>query len=149
MPLFVTNALADQPLPVYGDGQQRRDYQYVLDHCEAVDLVLHEGELGEAYNIGTGTEMTNLEMVEILLDELGKPRSLIQHVADRLGHDRRYCIDPRKIMALGWEPEHSHEEAIRRTARWYADNPQWWQPIREGEFQAYYEQVYGDRAVLS
>ncbi len=149
VPLFVTNALADQPLPVYGDGQQRRDYQYVTDHCEAVDLVLHEGALGEAYNIGTGTEMTNLEMVEVLLDELGKPRSLIQHVEDRLGHDRRYCIDPRKIMGLGWEPEHSHEEAIRRTARWYADNPQWWQPIREGEFREYYERVYGNRAVLS
>ncbi len=101
VPLFVTNALADMMLPVYGDGQQMRDYQYVRDHCEGIDLVLHEGGLGEAYNIGTGVEMTNLEMVEILLDELGKPRSLIQHVEDRMGHDRRYCMDVRKIMCAG------------------------------------------------
>jgi dTDP-glucose 4,6-dehydratase len=149
VPLFVTNALNDQPLPVYGDGQQRRDYQYVLDHCEGVDLVLHEGKFGEAYNIGTGGEMTNLEMVEILLDELGKPRSLIQHVEDRLGHDRRYCIDVHKIMALGWEPSYNHEEAIRATVRWYMTHREWWEPIRNGEFKTYYELLYGKRAVLS
>ncbi|MEZ4662265.1 MAG: dTDP-glucose 4,6-dehydratase [Caldilineaceae bacterium] len=148
VPLFVTNALNGLPLPVYGDGQQRRDYQYVGDHCAAVDLVLHKGEIGEAYNIGTGTEMTNLEMVQILLDELGKPQSLIQHVEDRLGHDRRYCLDVRKIMALGWEPDYTCAEAIRATVRWYVDNPQWWQPIRSGEFQDYYEQVYGNRKVI-
>lgn len=100
VPLFVTNALNDMSLPVYGDGQQKRDYQYVWDHCEGIDLVLHKGVIGETYNIGTGSEMTNLEMARILLDELGKPQSLIQHVEDRPGHDRRYCIDVRKVMAL-------------------------------------------------
>lgn len=148
LPLFSTNALNDQPLPVYGDGQQRRDYQHVLDHCQAIDLILHEGVIGETYNIGTGTEMTNLEMIEILLDELGKPRSLIRHVEDRLGHDRRYCLDVQKIMALGWEPDYSHEEAIRATARWYMENRQWWEPIRNGDFKEYYQQVYGDRKAL-
>ncbi|MBX3015417.1 MAG: dTDP-glucose 4,6-dehydratase [Caldilineaceae bacterium] len=148
IPLFVTNALNDLPLPVYGDGQQRRDYQYVMDHCAAIDLVLHQGVIGEAYNIGTGTEMTNLAMVEILLDELGKPRSLIQHVEDRLGHDRRYCLNVQKIMALGWEPDYTNEEAIRATVRWYVNNRWWWEPIRNGEFKAYYAQVYGQRKVL-
>ena len=148
VPLFVTNALNDMALPVYGDGQQMRDYQYVTDHCEGIDLVLHEGVIGEAYNIGTGVEMTNLTMVEILLDELGKPASLIRHVEDRQGHDRRYCMHIGKLMALGWEPDHTHEEAIRSTVRWYVDNPQWWQPIRSGDFQDYYDQVYGNRKVL-
>ncbi len=149
VPLFVTNALNDQPLPVYGDGQQMRDYQFVTDHCEGIDLVLHKGTIGEVYNIGTGLEMTNLQMVEILLDELGKPRSLIQFVEDRLGHDRRYCMDVSKLIALGWEPDYTHEEAIRTTVRWYAENRQWWEPIRNGEFQAYYQLVYGQRKVLS
>lgn len=149
IPLFVTNALSDMKLPVYGDGQQRRDYQYVMDHCEAIDLVLHEGNIGETYNIGTGTEMTNLEMVEILLDELGKPRSLIQHVEDRQGHDRRYCMNVQKIMNLGWEPDYVHEEAIRSTVRWYVENEAWWAPIRSGEFQKYYEQVYGNRKAIA
>ena len=148
IPLFVTNALSDMSLPVYGDGQQRRDYQYVMDHCEAIDLVLHEGTIGETYNIGTGTEMTNLEMVEILLDELGKPRSLIQHVEDRMGHDRRYCMNVNKIMSLGWEPDYIHEEAIRSTVRWYVENEAWWAPIRSGEFQDYYERVYGNRKAI-
>jgi dTDP-glucose 4,6-dehydratase len=149
VPLFVTNALNDQRLPVYGDGKQMRDYQYVVDHCEGIDLVLHKGEIGEIYNIGTGQEMTNLEMVQILLDELGKPLSLIQHVEDRQGHDRRYCMDVRKIMALGWEPSHTPEEAIRATVRWYVDNRWWWEPIRSGEFREYYERVYGNRKVLA
>ncbi len=148
VPLFVTNALNDMPLPVYGDGQQMRDYQYVVDHCEGIDLVLHQGQLGEAYNIGTGQEITNLEMVEILLDELGKPRSLIQHVEDRQGHDRRYSLDVSKIRALGWEPAHSCQEAIRKTVRWYVENRWWWEPIRQGEFQEYYQRVYGQRKVL-
>jgi len=148
IPLFVTNALSDLSLPVYGDGQQRRDYQHVLDHCSAIDIVLHHGVIGEVYNIGTGTEMTNLEMVEILLDELGKSKDLIQHVEDRLGHDRRYCMDVRKVMALGWEPDFTHEEAIRDTVRWYVSNPEWWEPIRSGEFQEYYERVYGKRQVI-
>ena len=148
VPLFVTNALADMPLPVYGDGRQMRDYQYVRDHCEGIDLVLHDGVLGETYNIGTGKEMTNLEMVEILLDEVGKPRSLIQHVEDRQGHDRRYCMNVDKLMALGWEPDYTHEEAIRATVRWYVDNRWWWEPIRSGEFKEYYQRLYGSRKVI-
>jgi dTDP-glucose 4,6-dehydratase len=148
LPLFATNALNDQPLPVYGDGQQRRDYQFVLDHCQAIDLILREGVIGDTYNVGTGMEMTNLEMIEILLDELGKPASLIRHVEDRLGHDRRYCLDVQKLMALGWEPDYNHEEAIRATARWYMENRWWWEPIRNGEFKNYYQQVYGNRKVL-
>jgi dTDP-glucose 4,6-dehydratase len=148
LPLFVTNAIDDLPLPVYGDGRQRRDYQYVLDHCEAVDLVLHLGKPGEIYNVGTGSEMENLAMVEVLLDELGKPRSLIQHVEDRPGHDRRYCLNVDKIMALGWRPRHSHEEAIRLTVRWYLANEAWWRKIKSGEFKEYYRRLYGDRKVI-
>ena len=148
VPLFVTNALAGQSLPVYGDGQQRRDYQFVLDHCQAIDLILRQGVIGETYNIGTGTEMTNLQMVEILLDELNLPRTLIRHVEDRMGHDRRYCLDVSKLMALGWEPDYTHEQAIRATVRWYVDNRWWWEPIRSGEFKEYYARVYGNRKVL-
>ncbi len=148
VPLFVTNALDDQPLPVYGDGRQRRDYQYVLDHCEGIDIVLHKGKIGEIYNVGTGSEMENLTMVEILLDELGKPRSLIQHVEDRPGHDRRYCLNVDKLKALGWQPRHTHEEAIRATVRWYVANEWWWRKIKSGEFKEYYRKVYGSRRVI-
>ena len=150
LPVFVTNAIDDPPLPVYGDGKQRRDYQYVMDHCEALDVVLHRGKPGEVYNIGTGSEMENLTMVEILLDELGKPRSLIQHVTDRPGHDRRYCLNVDKVRALGWQPQHTHEEAIRATVRWYVENEWWWRPIKSGErYKQYYEANYAQRQVLS
>jgi dTDP-glucose 4,6-dehydratase len=149
VPLFVTNALEDQFLPVYGDGKQRRDYQHVLDHCEAIDLVLHRGQIGEVYNVGTGGEMENLAMIEILLDELAKPRSLIQHVQDRPGHDRRYCLNVDKLKALGWQPRHTHEEAIRATVRWYVANEWWWRKIKTGEFKEYYRRLYGERTVLS
>ncbi|MBI1293435.1 dTDP-glucose 4,6-dehydratase [bacterium] len=149
VPLFVTNALAGESLPVYGDGQQMRDYQYVVDHCEGIDLVLHQGVIGEVYNIGTGKEMTNLAMVEILLDELNLPRTLIRHVEDRQGHDRRYSMDVRKIMSLGWEPSYTPEEAIRASVRWYVDNRWWWEPIRSGEFREYYQRVYGNRKVIA
>lgn len=148
VPLFVTNALESMPLPVYGDGMQMRDYQYVADHCAAIHLILREGSIGETYNIGSGAEMTNLAMVEILLDELEKPRSLIQHVEDRQGHDRRYSLDVSRIMGLGWEPDYAPEEAIRSTARWYRDNRWWWQPIRDGDFKDYYEKVYAGRKKL-
>ncbi|PKO22274.1 MAG: dTDP-glucose 4,6-dehydratase, partial [Chloroflexi bacterium HGW-Chloroflexi-1] len=149
IPLFVTNAIDDLPLPVYGDGRQRRDYQFVLDHCEGIDLVLHRGQIGEIYNVGTGGEMENLAMVEILLDELGKPASLIQHVEDRPGHDRRYCLNVDKLKALGWQPRHTHEEAIRATVRWYVANKWWWRKIKSGEFKEYYRQLYGGRQVIS
>lgn len=145
VPLFATNAIDGEPLPVYGDGRQMREYQYVLDHCEAVDLVLHKGQVGEVYNIGTGEEMENLKMVEILLDELGAPASLIRHVADRPGHDRRYSLNIEKIRALGWRPRHTSEEAIRKTARWYRDNEWWWRKIKSGEFKEYYQKQYGER----
>ncbi|MCA9873599.1 MAG: dTDP-glucose 4,6-dehydratase [Anaerolineales bacterium] len=145
VPLFATNAIDGLPLPLYGDGRQMREYQYVGDHCEAIDLVLHQGMLGEAYNIGTGVEMENVEMVEILLDTLDRPRDLIRHVADRPGHDRRYSLNIDKIRALGWEPRHSAAEAIRQTAVWYRDNEWWWRKIKSGEFRQYYEAQYGAR----
>jgi dTDP-glucose 4,6-dehydratase len=149
VPLFVTNAIDNLPLPVYGDGKQRRDYQFVLDHCEGIDVVLHRGLIGEIYNIGTGAEMENLQMVEILLDELGKPHSLIRHVEDRPGHDRRYCLDVDKLKALGWSPRRTHEEALRTTARWYKENESWWRKIKSGEFKEYYERMYGQRKVIT
>lgn len=148
IPLFVTNAIDDLPLPVYGDGRQRRDYQFVLDHCEGIDAVLHRGAIGEIYNVGTGGEMENLAMVEILLDELGKPASLIQHVEDRPGHDRRYCLNVDKLKALGWQARHTHEEAIRSTVRWYVANEWWWRKIKSGEFKDYYRRLYGQRKVI-
>jgi len=150
VPLFVTNALDDLPLPLYGDGLQVRDYQYVLDHCEAIDLVLHEGGVGEIYNIGTGTEMRNLDMTRLILELLNKPQSLIQPVQDRPGHDRRYALDVTKIRALGWEPAHTCEEAIAKTVRWYVENEWWWRPIKSGEhYQAYYRQQYEGREIES
>lgn len=148
VPLFATNALLDLPLPLYGDGRQKRDYQFVLDHCAGVKLILERGRAGETYNIGTGTELTNLEMAHILLDELGKPRSLIRHIEDRQGHDRRYGLDISRMLQLGWSPAFSCEESVRRTVRWYADNRWWWEPIRGGdEFAEYYSQKY--RRVLA
>jgi dTDP-glucose 4,6-dehydratase len=145
VPLFATNAIDDLPLPVYGDGRQMREYQHVADHCQAIDLVLHQGLIGEIYNIGTGEEMENMRMVEILLDELGKPQSLIRHVADRPGHDRRYSLEIRKMKELGWQPQHTPEAAVRQTARWYANNEWWWRKIKSGSFKEYYETQYGDR----
>jgi len=145
VPLFATNAIDGLPLPVYGDGRQMREYQYVRDHCEAIDLVLQRGQIGETYNIGTGVEVENLAMIEILLDVLNRPRSLIRHVTDRPGHDRRYSLDIRKITALGWEPAHTPAEAIAETALWYRDNEWWWRKIKSGDFQQYYEAQYGER----
>jgi dTDP-glucose 4,6-dehydratase len=145
VPLFVTNALDDQPLPLYGDGLQVRDYQYVLDHCEAIDLVLHKGASGEVYNIGTGSEMQNIVMTHLILKLLDKPESLIKHVADRPGHDRRYALDVTKIRGLGWEPAHTCEEAVEATVRWYVDNEWWWRKIKTGEYREYYRRQYGQR----
>jgi dTDP-glucose 4,6-dehydratase len=145
VPLFATNAIDEEMLPLYGDGRQMREYQYVVDHCEAIDLVLHKGVLGEAYNVGTGEEMENVQMVEILLETLNRPKDLIQHVKDREGHDRRYSLNIDKIMALGWEPRHSSAEAVAKTAVWYRENEWWWRKIKSGEFKAYYEKQYGHR----
>ena len=146
LPLFATSAIDDLSLPIYGDGRQERDYQYVGDHCEAIDLVVREGVAGEAYNIGTGTSIPNMEMAGIVLEVLGKPRSLLRHVEDRPGHDRRYSLDTAKIRDLGWRSRHTPQEAIERSARWYADNEWWWRPIKSGEFREYYERMYGGRA---
>jgi dTDP-glucose 4,6-dehydratase len=146
VPLFTTNAIDDQPLPVYGDGKQMRDYQYVLDHCTGIDRVLHKGVLGEIYNVGTGSEITNMEMTRIVLATLGKPESLIKHVADRPGHDRRYALDVSKLRALGWDNAFTCQEAIEKTVRWYAENEAWWRPIKSGDYyKDYYARQYADR----
>ncbi|MBN1317493.1 MAG: GDP-mannose 4,6-dehydratase, partial [Anaerolineales bacterium] len=145
VPLFVTNAMEDEPLPLYGDGLQVRDYQYVLDHCEGIDTVLRKGQVGEIYNIGTGEEMHNIDMTHLILDVLGKPKSLIRHVPDREGHDRRYSVDVSKIRSLGWEPAHSCAEAIELTVHWYVENEWWWRKIKSGEYRAYYQRQYGWR----
>jgi len=146
VPLFATNAIDEEPLPVYGDGQQMRDYQYVLDHCTGIDTVLHQGALGEIYNIGTGSEITNMTMTEVVLETLNRPRNLIQHVADRPGHDRRYALDVSKLRALGWENRYPCVQAVEETVRWYADNESWWRPIKSGNYyKSYYAQQYGKR----
>lgn len=145
VPLFATNAIDEEALPLYGDGRQMREYQYVEDHCEAIDLVLHQGVLGEAYNVGTGEEMENVQMVEILLETLNRPQELIKHVKDREGHDRRYSLNINKIKALGWQPKHTPAEAVRKTAVWYRENEWWWRKIKSGEFKAYYQKQYGHR----
>ena len=148
VPLFVTNAIDNLPLPLYGDGLQVRDYQYVLDHCEAIDLVLHKGEIGGIYNVGTGTEMRNINMTHLVLKLLNKPESLIQPVRDRPGHDRRYALDVIKICGLGWEPAHTCEEAIEKTVRWYVENEWWWRSIKSGEhYQEYYQRQYEGREI--
>ena len=148
IPLFTTNAMDGKPLPVYGDGLQKREYQYVMDHVSGIDVVLQRGTIGETYNVGVGgeEELTNMSMVELLLEELGAPRSLIKHVEDRPGHDRRYSMNVSKLLALGWEPLHTNEEAIRKTVNWYADNEWWWRKIRGGEeYQTYYKRQYSQR----
>jgi dTDP-glucose 4,6-dehydratase len=148
VPLFTTNAMDDKPLPIYGDGKQMRDYQYVLDHCEGIDIVLHRGQLGEVYNVGTGSEMHNIDMAHLILDTLGKPHSLIQPITDRPGHDRRYALDVSKLEALGWESRHSCAEAIELTVRWYVANAWWWRKIKSGEhYQAYYQRQYAGREI--
>jgi dTDP-glucose 4,6-dehydratase len=145
VPLFVTNAIDDQPLPLYGDGRQMRDYQYVLDHCEGIDLVLHKAQLGEVYNLGTGSETENILMAQAILDLLGKPHSLIRHVTDRPGHDRRYSLNIDKIRGLGWQSRHPFGQAIEKTVRWYVDNEWWWRKIKSGEYLDYYRRWYGER----
>ncbi|KAB8144388.1 dTDP-glucose 4,6-dehydratase [Chloroflexia bacterium SDU3-3] len=145
LPLFITNAIDDIPLPLYGDGRQQRDYQFVLDHCEGIDLVLHKGELGEAYNVGTGVETRNIDMAKKVLALLGKPESLITYVTDRAGHDRRYALDTTKLRALGWESRHSFDQAVEATVRWYVENEAWWRPIKSGAYKEYYDKQYVQR----
>jgi len=145
VPLFVTNALEDRPLPLYGDGGQVRDWLYVLDNCAAIDLVLRHGREGEVYNIGGGHEVANLALTREILRLLDKPEGLIQPVADRPGHDRRYALDAAKVRQLGWAPRHPFLSALETTVRWYSAHPAWWQPLKSGEFRAYYERQYGRR----
>ncbi len=145
VPLFVTNALEDRPLPIYGDGRQVRDWLYVLDNCAAIDLVLRRGRDGEVYNIGGGHEVANLTITHEILRLLGKPESLIQTVIDRPGHDRRYALDSTKLSQLGWAPRHPFASALETTVRWYREHETWWQPLKSGEFRAYYERQYGRR----
>jgi dTDP-glucose 4,6-dehydratase len=145
LPLFVTNALDDQQLPLYGDGLNVRDWLYVLDHCSGIDLVLHQGEPGEIYNVGGGNERTNIEMTERILALVGKPRSLIRFVTDRPGHDRRYSLSTAKIRALGWRPDHEFDQAMTDTVRWYVEHQDWWRTIKSGEYAEYYRQQYARR----
>lgn len=146
IPLMISRALSDMDLPVYGDGLNVRDWLYVEDHCSAIDLVIHQGKLGEVYNIGGNNERTNIHIVETILEELGKPKSLITYVQDRPGHDRRYGIDPTKTMReLGWQPKYSFETGIKETIHWYLKNKDWWQRIQSGAYQQYYSEQYGSR----
>ncbi len=146
IPLMISNALEDKPLPVYGDGLNVRDWLHVYDHCTAIDMVLHNGKVGEVYNIGGNNEKKNIEIVKLILQNLNKPESLIKFVKDRLGHDRRYAIDSSKIQKkLGWKPKYTFETGIAETIRWYLDNKQWWERIKTGEYVAYYEKMYGNR----
>lgn len=146
IPLMIANALNDKPLPVYGTGENVRDWLYVEDHCRAIDLIIHKGRVGEVYNVGGHNEMTNIDIVKIICKELGKPESLITYVADRKGHDMRYAIDPTKIHnELGWLPETKFADGIKKTIKWYLDNKEWWETIISGEYQNYYEKMYANR----
>lgn len=146
IPLMIANALNDKPLPVYGKGENVRDWLYVEDHCVAIDLILHKGKVGEVYNIGGHNEQTNLDVVKTIIKELGKSEDLIRYVTDRPGHDMRYAIDPTKIRTeLGWEPTTRFAEGIKRTIKWYLENKQWWENIISGEYQNYYEKMYANR----
>ena len=146
IPLMIANALADKPLPVYGEGLNVRDWLYVEDHCKAIDLIIHNGRVGEVYNIGGHNEMKNIDIVKIICKELNKPESLITYVTDRKGHDMRYAIDPTKIHSeLGWLPETKFADGIKKTIQWYLENREWWETIISGEYQNYYEKMYGNR----
>ena len=146
IPLMIANALNDKPLPVYGKGENVRDWLYVEDHCRAIDLIIHKGRVGEVYNVGGHNEMRNIDIVKLICRELGKPESLITYVADRKGHDMRYAIDPTKIHnELGWLPETKFADGIKKTIDWYLNNREWWETIISGEYQNYYKKMYGNR----
>ena len=144
VPLFVTNALDGQPLPVYGDGRQRREWLHVEDHCTAIELVLREGAPGEIYNVG-GDERENLEVARMIVELAGADPSLVRHVSDRPGHDRRYSVDSSKLRARGWQPRRLLEAGIAETVAWYRAHRDWWEPIKQGEYRAYYERQYAER----
>ena len=148
IPLFVTNAIEDIPVPLYGDGKNVRDWLHVDDHCRAIELLIETGVNGEVYNIGGGNEVKNVDLTHRLLELVGRPTSLIQRVADRPGHDRRYSLDTAKLRALGWTPRHDFEEGLAQTVAWYRENEWWWRPIKEQDprFREYYATQYGARA---
>jgi len=145
IPLFITNAIDGEPLPLYGDGRNVRDWLFVLDNCAAIDLVLRQGQDGEVYNIGGGTEVENIDLAREILRLTGTPDTLIRPVKDRPGHDRRYSLDSTKVRGLGWTPRHAFGEALAETVRWYREREAWWRPLKSGEFRAYYQQQYGHR----
>ncbi len=145
IPLFATNALDREPLPLYGDGRQVRDWLHADDHCAGIELVLRKGVPSEAYNVGGGDEHENIEVAERILELTGAPRSLLRSVPDRPGHDRRYALDTTKLRALGWAPMHAFEDGLRETVEWYRDNRAWWEPIKSGEYREYYERQYAER----
>ena len=146
IPLMIINALHDKELPVYGDGKNVRDWLYVEDHCKAIDLIIHEGKVGEVYNVGGHNEMANIDIVKLILQKLDKPESLIKFVEDRKGHDRRYAIDPTKIKnELGWEPETMFKDGIVKTIDWYLEHQDWWKEIISGDYQNYYQEMYGGK----
>jgi dTDP-glucose 4,6-dehydratase len=148
IPLFITNAIDGQPVPLYGDGLNVRDWLHVLDHCRAIDLVIERGASGEVYNIGGGNEVENVDLTRKILSLLDRPDSLIRPVTDRPGHDRRYSLDTTKLRGLGWQPQESFVEGLQRTVAWYRENDWWWRPIKQGDpaFKAYYERQYGQPA---
>ncbi len=145
IPLFITNALEDKKLPLYGDGKQSRDWIHVEDHCAGIDFLMTQGKDGEVYNIGGGNEWYNIDTAYIILDELEKPKSLIEHVKDREGHDRRYASDCTKLMLLGWKPKIKFENGLKDTIEWYRNNQSWWKRIKSGEFAEYYDKQYNHR----
>jgi dTDP-glucose 4,6-dehydratase len=142
IPLTISRVLNDEKVPVYGDGKNIRDWLHVLDHCKAIDLVMHEGQDGEVYNVGGHNERTNLEVVKTIIKALDKSEELIEFVTDRLGHDKRYAIDPTKLEALGWKPEYNFDTGIAQTIQWYLDNKEWWEQIISGEYRSYFEKQY-------
>lgn len=147
IPLMILNSLKDKKLPVYGDGLNVRDWIYVIDHNKAVELVLEKGKIGEVYNIGANTEKPNIEIVKLIINQVGKSDALIEYVKDRLGHDRRYAINSTKIKKeLGWQVEHSFEEAIKNTVTWFIENEKWWKEIISGQYQNYYKLQYSSRS---
>jgi dTDP-glucose 4,6-dehydratase len=141
----VTNAIEGEPMPLYGDGRNVRDWLHVGDHCAAIEFLVEHGAAGEVYNIGGGNERENIEVARLICAALGKPDSLIRLVKDRPGHDRRYSLDSSKLAALGWKPRVKFETGLRETVRWYVENRAWWEPIKSGEFRQYYERHYGGR----
>ena len=144
--LIISRALADEELPVYGKGENVRDWLHVSDHCQAIDLIIHKGRVGEVYNVGGHNERTNLEVVKAILRALDKPESLIRFVTDRPGHDMRYAIDPTKLETeLGWKPRYNFDTGIAQTIDWYLNNREWWEHIISGEYTNYFEQMYGER----